>query len=126
MIQPMLAYKVGKKEINYSSNTVFLQPKLDGVRCVITKDGCYTRTGNQWLNVAHIEAALAPFFKEFPDKVLDGELYNHGLKNDFEKIMFMILSLLHHMQIVMLYCVSGSGIMALITMLVSRLLIMLW
>ena len=47
MIQPMLAYKVGKKEINYSSNTVFLQPKLDGVRCVITKDGCYTRTGNQ-------------------------------------------------------------------------------
>ena len=90
MIQPMLAYKVGKKEINYSSNTVFLQPKLDGVRCVITKDGCYTRTGNQWLNVAHIEAALAPFFKEFPDKVLDGELYNHSLKNDFEKIISLV------------------------------------
>ena len=31
MIKPMLAYKVGKKQIDYTM-PVFLQPKLDGVR----------------------------------------------------------------------------------------------
>ena len=39
------------------------------------------------MNLAHIELALIPFFKEQPDVVLDGELYNHKLKNDFEKIL---------------------------------------
>ena len=34
MIKPMLAYKVGKKPVDWSEN-VFIQPKLDGVRCVI-------------------------------------------------------------------------------------------
>jgi DNA ligase-1 len=90
MIQPMLAYKVGKKEINYRSETVFLQPKLDGVRCVITKEGCYTRTGNQWMNVAHIELALEEFFKKNPDVILDGELYNHNLRDNFEKIISLV------------------------------------
>jgi len=86
----MLAYKVGKKEINYRSETVFLQPKLDGVRCVITKEGCYTRTGNQWMNVAHIELALEEFFKKNPDVILDGELYNHNLRDNFEKIISLV------------------------------------
>ena len=34
MIKPMLAYKVDKKPVDWSEN-VFMQPKLDGVRCVI-------------------------------------------------------------------------------------------
>ena len=34
MIKPMLAYKVGKKPVDWSEN-VYIQPKLDGVRCVI-------------------------------------------------------------------------------------------
>ena len=89
MIQPMLAYKVGKKEIDYTM-PVYLQPKLDGVRCIITKDGCFTRTGKQWLNVDHIEAALKRFFIDKPDVVLDGELYNHDLRNDFEKIISLV------------------------------------
>ena len=89
IIQPMLAYKVGKKEIDYTS-PVFLQPKLDGVRCVITKDGCFTRTGKQWLNVDHIEAALKRFFIDFPHKILDGELYNHDLRDNFEKIISLV------------------------------------
>jgi DNA ligase-1 len=85
----MLAYKVGKKEIDYTM-PVYLQPKLDGVRCIITKDGCFTRTGKQWLNVDHIEAALKRFFIDKPDVVLDGELYNHDLRNDFEKIISLV------------------------------------
>ena len=89
MIKPMLAHKVGIKEVDYTES-VFLQPKLDGVRCVITKDGCYTRTGNKWMNVNHIELALKPFFKDNPDIILDGELYNHCLRDNFEKIISLV------------------------------------
>lgn len=89
MIKPMLAYKVGKKQIDYT-DPVFLQPKLDGARCIITKDGCYTRTGKQWLNVDHIEQSLKRFFQRHPNKILDGELYNHDLRDNFEKIISLV------------------------------------
>ena len=89
MIQPMLAYKVGKKEVDWSEK-VFMQPKLDGVRCVISKDGAYSRTGKEWLNIHHITANLESFFEKYPDVVLDGELYNHELKDDFEKIISLV------------------------------------
>ena len=89
MIKPMLAHKVGKKDIDFYDK-VFLQPKLDGVRCVFTKDGAFSRTGKQFKNVAHLEYDLADFFKEHPFTILDGELYNHKLKNDFEKIISLV------------------------------------
>ena len=37
--KPMLAYPVSIKPIDYSKPT-FIQPKLDGVRCVIQSDKC--------------------------------------------------------------------------------------
>ena len=89
MIKPMLAHKVGKKDIDFYDK-VFLQPKLDGVRCIFTKDGAFSRTGKQFKNVAHLEYDLAGFFKEHPFTILDGELYNHKLKNDFEKIISLV------------------------------------
>ena len=69
---------------------MYIQPKLDGVRCLFTKQGAFSRTGKQFKNLAHIELALIPFFKQNPDVVLDGELYNHKLKNDFEKIISLV------------------------------------
>ena len=84
--KPMLAYKFNNKKVNWAE-PVYIQPKLDGVRCLITKDGAYSRTGKQFKNLAHIELALIPFFKRHPNIVLDGELYNHKLRNDFEKII---------------------------------------
>jgi len=89
MIKPMLAYKVGKKDIDWSEK-IFLQPKLDGVRCIFTRHGAFSRTGKQFKNVAHIEEDLVKFFKKNPDTILDGELYNHKLKNDFEKIISLV------------------------------------
>ena len=89
MIQPMLAYKVDKKPVDWSEK-VFIQPKLDGVRCIFTKDGAYSRTGKEFKNLAHVKYDLADFFKKHPDIVLDGELYNHALKNDFEKIISLV------------------------------------
>ena len=89
MIKPMLAYKVGKKDVDWSGK-IFIQPKLDGVRCIFTKDGAFSRTGKQFKNVAHLEYDLTDFFIKNPNTVLDGELYNHALKDDFEKIISLV------------------------------------
>jgi len=88
--KPMLAYPVSDKPIDYTQ-PVFMQPKLDGVRCLIQYDNsvvtAYSRTGKQWLNINHILQSLKPFFQANPNVILDGELYNHALKDDFEKII---------------------------------------
>jgi len=89
MIKPMLAYKVDKKPVDWSEK-VFVQPKLDGVRCIFTKDGAYSRTGKPFKNLAHLEEDLEDFFNDNPNSVLDGELYNHDLKHDFEKIISLV------------------------------------
>jgi DNA ligase-1 len=89
MMKPMLAHKFNDSRVDWSQ-PVYIQPKLDGVRCLFTKDGAYSRTGKKFMNLAHIELALIPFFKQQPDVVLDGELYNHKLKHDFEKIISLV------------------------------------
>jgi ATP-dependent DNA ligase len=89
MKKPMLAHKFSNSRVDWSQ-PVYIQPKLDGVRCLFTKDGAYSRTGKKFMNLAHIELALISFFKQNPDVILDGELYNHKLKNDFEKIISLV------------------------------------
>ena len=52
--KPMLAYPVSAKPIDYSQ-PVYIQPKLDGVRCLIQCDNgvvtAYSRTGKEWKNI---------------------------------------------------------------------------
>jgi DNA ligase-1 len=80
-----------------------MQPKLDGVRCVIQAEQvnhfsrpieyevkAYSRTGKEWKNINHILEQLKPFFKKYPYVILDGELYNHNFKDDFEQIISMV------------------------------------
>ena len=66
MIKPMLAYKVDKKPVDWSEK-VYIQPKLDGVRCVIYVDDkenirCFSRTGKEFHNLEHIKLSLNKFF----------------------------------------------------------------
>ena len=89
MIKPMLAYKYKEAKVDWNEK-VYIQPKLDGVRCLISKDGAYSRTGKEFMNVEHIKEGLKDFFKACPWAILDGELYNHDLKNDFEKIISLV------------------------------------
>ena len=89
MIKPMLAHKLNESKIDWSK-PVYMQPKLDGVRCLFTKDGAFSRTGKQFMNIRHIEDSLTEYFKACPWAILDGELYNHELKNDFEKIISLV------------------------------------
>ena len=91
--KPMLAYPVSAKPIDYSK-PVFIQPKLDGVRCLIQYDKgvvtAYSRTGKVWKNIEHITLNLYKFFDKHPNVVLDGELYNHDFRDDFEQIISMV------------------------------------
>ena len=89
MIKPMLAHKVNENRIDFSEK-VFIQPKLDGVRCIFTKDGAYSRTGKEFHNLQHIKIDLEKFFEDQPNAVLDGELYNHDLRDDFEQIISLV------------------------------------
>ena len=101
--KPMLAYPVSDKPINYEDK-IFMQPKLDGVRCVIQYEPnvasvasnyepevvAYSRTGKEWKNIQHILDELKPFFQKYPNVILDGELYNHDLRDDFETIISLV------------------------------------
>ena len=102
--KPMLAYPASDKPIDYTK-PIFIQPKLDGVRCLIQAEPdysssgypipgvrvtAYSRTGKEWKNIDHILFNLTPFFHLNPDVVLDGELYNHDFKDNFEQIISMV------------------------------------
>ena len=97
--KPMLAYPVSDKPIDYTKPT-FIQPKLDGVRCLIQAEKlpfdmgyepvAYSRTGKVWKNIDHILGSLRPFFDKYPNVILDGELYNHDFRDDFESIISMV------------------------------------
>ena len=68
----------------------YAQPKLDGIRCVARAEGLFTRQGRPISGAPHIHEHLAPLFDADPDLILDGELYNHALKDDFNAIVSMV------------------------------------
>ena len=89
-IDPMLAHVYEK----HGDKIVFpclAQPKLDGIRCIAIKKGydvtLWSRTRKRITSCPHIEKAIAFHFARFENLILDGELYNHDLKHDFEKIV---------------------------------------
>ena len=71
-------------------NTHFVQPKLDGVRCYINKTGAYSRNHKQFHNAKHITTELTQFFTDNPNVTLDGELYNHNYRDNFNKIISLV------------------------------------
>ena len=75
---------------DFSNGNYYLQPKLDGVRCIANKDGLFTRQGKDIVGVPHISSNVTDFFEANPDVTLDGELYNHEL--DFETIISCVRS----------------------------------
>jgi len=86
--EPMLAHKFD----TYSklSKGVLCQPKLDGIRCIVTSDGMFTRTGKEIISAPHIRENLDSFFKKNPNAILDGELYCHECKDDFNRIISLV------------------------------------
>ena len=83
----MLAHKYDPQRATYPA---YIQPKLDGVRCTISAKGAFSRTHKEFKNVDHIKKSLKAFFNDHPYAILDGELYNHDLRDDFEKIISLV------------------------------------
>ena len=89
--KPQLAHDYSKlKPEQKMMLDMISQPKLDGIRCIARKDGLYTRAGKAITTCDHIFLALQPFFQNHPEAILDGELYNHELKEDFNKITSLV------------------------------------
>jgi DNA ligase-1 len=87
--EAMLAYNFE----DYSEDIVYpvyCQPKLDGIRCLVTKDGMFSRNGKKFVSVPHIFRALEGLFKNNPNLVLDGELYSHKFRDDFNSICSLV------------------------------------
>jgi DNA ligase 1 len=87
--EPMLAAKWEdyKDKIQYP---IFSQPKLDGIRCIITKDGMFSRNGKPIISAPHIYESLKPLFENNPQLIFDGELYADKFANDFNKIVSLV------------------------------------
>jgi DNA ligase-1 len=89
-VDPMLAkdYEDYKDELVFP---VYSQPKMDGLRCVITRHGAFSRKWKPFSTLDHIREALQPVFDSYPSIIaLDGEMYSHELKNNFEEIVSVV------------------------------------
>jgi len=84
--KPMLANDYTKKPITEG----WSQPKLDGIRCIVNKNGMWTRSGKAITSCPHIWESVKGMIEQNPHYVLDGELYNHDLKADFNKIISLV------------------------------------
>ena len=73
LAMPMLATPMAN--VTFDKNNSYIQPKLDGHRCLINEDGAYSRRGKVIKTIPEILKGLnIP-----PDITLDGELYCHGV-----------------------------------------------
>ena len=92
-VEPMLAHPIENKA-KYVKYPGLAQPKLDGARCLaIMKKGkvkLWSRTQKEWLASPHIITELEKNFGHLGEMILDGELYNHAYKNNFNYIISLI------------------------------------
>ena len=79
--EPMLAQDFSKYSKLLFTVRTFIQPKLDGVRASLNNGELLSRKGKPIVSCKHIEH---DYFR------LDGELYNHTLKNNFNKIVSLV------------------------------------
>ena len=82
---PMLAHRYNEKKGDIKF-PCFVQPKLDGVRCVVVGNKLYSRNGNRFPVLPHIENELKLYNKN--NLILDGELFTDDI--NFEKIVGLV------------------------------------
>lgn len=88
-VECMLAEKFDPER--HDSYPYLAQPKLNGARGLgVDSDTLQTRNGKLHVSCPHILKDIEKFQEEFPDYILDGELYNHELHDNFEGLMSLI------------------------------------
>lgn len=87
-LSPQLAKKYEDyiNKINWN-NGVYISGKLDGLRCVISRKGMFSRNGKPILAAPHIFNSVKHIFDIYPGLILDSELYCDRLSHDFNKII---------------------------------------
>jgi DNA ligase-1 len=87
--EPMLAkqFEDCRAKIEFP---VYCQPKLDGMRCIVTSYGMFSRQGKPIVSAPHIYRALKPWLEKDPDLIFDGELYADKFKDDFNAIISLV------------------------------------
>ena len=87
--EPMLAqdWHKQKDKVKYP---IFSQPKLDGIRCIVRKDGMWSRNGKRIISAPHIFEAMKSLFETNPNLIFDGELYADKFANDFNAICSLV------------------------------------
>ena len=87
--EPMLAqdWHKEKAKVKYP---VYSQPKLDGIRCIVKKDGMWSRNGKRIISAPHIFEAMKYLFETDPNLIFDGELYADKFANDFNAICSLV------------------------------------
>ena len=91
IIKPMLAYPYESSDFQNEKEVYFVQPKLDGIRCIADRSGnLWSRQGKKIDGVPHIEKSVQSFFAMLSNDVefLDGELYSHTLS--FQEITSLV------------------------------------
>lgn len=91
-VEPMLAQKFNdrKDKRGFWDTEWGIQCKLNGNRCIATKDGLFTRKGERVVSCPHIERSLQTFFRLYPNAVLDGELFNEDLRQQLNELAKLI------------------------------------
>jgi len=86
----MLAHSIDDYPVTDFSELTFSQPKLDGIRCIVTKDGMFTRNGKEIVSCPHIFQNKSIQHSLSIGVIFDGELYNHEYKDDFNGLVSII------------------------------------
>jgi DNA ligase-1 len=88
-IEPMLAksYEDYRGKLDFSAGKWMLNVKYNGLRMIASKDGLYTRKGERYISVPHIEESLKSFFEQYPNAVLDGECFNEQYRQELNEIV---------------------------------------
>ena len=77
---PMLAHDYTKRGKDVKLESAYVQPKLDGVRMMVSKDCKISRTGKQFTSLTHLDYELSKLFSLLPQNIiLDGELFTFDL-----------------------------------------------
>ena len=112
-IKPMLAYpliseqtkkdKTGKAYTKIVDRTEHLRlpglmvdRKYNGMRQVTSAIGPFTREGEPVRSAPHIWATVESLFTQFPNLVLDGELYNHDYRHTLNEMMKIVRKTADH------------------------------
>lgn len=89
-VEAQLAKQYKDYALDFTKNEWAIQRKLNGNRCIATRYGLFTRKGERYISVPHIEEALEVYFEANPDAVLDGEIYNYDLRQRLNELSSLV------------------------------------